>query len=128
VLHCFPLQFCRGLFETLNESLESCTFLNKVSPVDLIGGVSYVHSIRPLKEGMEEVSVTTLGLKNVDVARELDGVALPRELFTMDVHRKQLEALVHEHVPKLAGKIVVKATRTISRQSPYAQQRSIPLL
>jgi hypothetical protein len=81
--------------------------LNKVSPVDLIGGMPCVHSIRPLKEGMEEVSVTTLGLKNVNVARELEGVALPRELFTMDVHRKQLEALVHEHVPQLAGKIVV---------------------
>jgi len=44
------------------------------------------------------------------------------------MHRKQLEALVHEHVPQLAGSIVVKATRTISRQSPYVQQRSIPLL
>ncbi len=44
----------RALFETLNESLDACIFLNKVSPVDLIGGVTYVKSIRTIKEGMEE--------------------------------------------------------------------------
>jgi hypothetical protein len=118
----------RGLFETLNESLDSCLFLNKVSPVDLIGAVSYVQRIHPIKEGMEEVTIVTLGLKNVDVARELQDVALPVELFTHALHRKQVEALVQEKVPLLAGKIVVKAVRTVVRQSPYAMSRSIPLL
>ena len=118
----------RGLFETLCESLDSCFFLNKVSPVDLIGGVSYINSIKPLKEGIEEVKVTTLGLKNLDVTRELIDVAIPEELFTKQLHRKQVEALVQEYCPILAGKIVVKAVRTIVRQSPYAQHKNIPLL
>lgn len=118
----------RGLFETLHESLDSCLFLNKVSPIDLIGGISYINSIKTVKEGVEEVKVTTLGLKNIDVSRELHDVQLPSELFTMQLHRKQVEALVQEYCPVLAGKIVVKAVRTITRQSPYAQQRSIPLL
>jgi hypothetical protein len=79
-------------------------------------------------QGIEEVKVTTLGLKNVDVTRELHGVAIPKELFGHTLHRKQVESLVNEYVPILAGKIVVRAERTIIRQSPFAQQRSIPLL
>ncbi len=70
----------------------------------------------------------TLGIKNTDVTRELSEIPLPVELFTSNLHRKQIEALVLEKIPILEGKIVVKAVRTILRQSPYAQTRSIPLL
>jgi len=118
----------RGLFETLCESLDSCIFLNKVSPVDLIGAISYIQSITQIKEGMEEVKIVTLGLKNVDVPRELASVSLPRELFTEKLHRKQMEQLCADYVPILSEKVVVKAERTIVRQSPFAQARSIPLL
>jgi 2-methylfumaryl-CoA hydratase len=54
----------RGLFETLNESLESCVFLNKVSPVDLIGAVSYVQSIKNIKDGIEELKVITVSRRS----------------------------------------------------------------
>lgn len=128
VLCCFAGSSCSGLFETLSESLESCFFLNKVSPVDLIGAVSYISSIKQIKEGIEEVKIITLGLKDLDVARELAGVKLPLELFTMSLHRKQVEALCADYAPILQGKIVVKSSRSIIRQSPFAQQRSIPLL
>lgn len=119
---------CSGLFETLNERLDSCDFLNKASPIDLLGAVTYIHSIRPLKEGMEEIKLTTLGVKNVDVSRELSGVEMPVEFFTRKLHRKQIEAMAEQYVPALCGKIVVRAHRTVTRQSPFASQRSIPLL
>jgi hypothetical protein len=67
-------------------------------------------------------------VKNLDVPRELKDVSIPKELFTENLHRKQVEALVADYAPILAGKIVVKSVRTIVRQSPFAMQQNIPLL
>ena len=72
----------RGLFECLHETVDSCALINKVSPVDLIGALSYVQHIKPLKEGFEELYVTTIGVKNIDVRVQLEGVRVPVELFT----------------------------------------------
>ena len=72
----------RGLFECLHETIDSCSLINKVSPVDLIGALSYVQHIHMVKEGFEELYVTTIGVKGIDVRTQLEGVRVPVELFT----------------------------------------------
>lgn len=54
----------RSMFETLCEALVSCSLLHTCSPNDVIGAVSYIASIKSLKQGsIEELDVYTLGLK-----------------------------------------------------------------
>jgi hypothetical protein len=118
----------RGFFETLHETVESVAFLNLTSPLDLIGAVSYIKEIKPIAEGLEEIHITTLGIKNIDVSRELKNISLPIELFTEYMRPNALEIFVKEHIPILEGHIVVQVHRMVVRQSPYAQQRNIPLL
>lgn len=118
----------KELFEFVYEQVDFACFANRASPVDLLGAISFVRSIRSLKEGFEEVQLTTLGFKNVDVSKELHQLALPVALFTQQWRPLQLEQFVAQFAPKLKSKIVVVVHRTLVRQSPYAAQRSIPLL
>jgi hypothetical protein len=118
----------RGLFETMHETIEHASFLNKVSPVDLIGAFTYIHNIKSIKDGFEEIDATTVGTKNIDVARELAGVKIPVELFTNRMKPHELEEFLKQHVPVLSEKCVVHSHRKIVRQSPYGQHRAIPLL
>ncbi len=76
----------------------------------------------------EEVCITTLGIKNIDIAMELKGVSIPIELFTERLRPHQLEAFLKTECPMLTDKIVVQAQRRMVRQSPYSQQLNIPLL
>ena len=119
----------RGLFECLHEQVESCSFINKVNPTDMIGALSYIASVKSLKEGFEEVRITTLGVKNIDVALDLKSVPIPVQLFTDKKMRPtQVEAFLEKECPILKDKIVVEVHRKIVRQSPYSQHRQIPLL
>lgn len=72
--------------------------------------------------------MTTVGLKNIDVAKDLEGKQIPAEVFLEHMRPSALEAFLKVNAPFLAQHLVVQADRTIVRQSPYSQQRSIPLL
>jgi hypothetical protein len=67
----------------------------------------------------EELTVCTIGMANFDT-RALEGVALPAELFQRGagLRAREIEALVQQHVPLLAGKIVCIAERKITRAAP----------
>jgi hypothetical protein len=118
----------RGFFEMLYDYCDSCALINRVSPVDLIGAISYVKSIRTLKEGFEEVTVTTVGLKNIDVMTELADIKFPVELFSERWKPSALEEFLRTECPVLEGKVVTWINRTLVRQSPYTQKKNIPLL
>ena len=118
----------RGFYEILYEHIDSCNLINRVSPVDIIGAISYVKSIKTLKEGFEEVNVITLGIKNIDIQRQLHDVRIPVELFTETFKPSQLESFLHNECPILEGQIVTWIARTLVRQSPYTQKKNIPLL
>ena len=118
----------RGLFECLHETVDSCSLINKVSPVDLLGSLSYVQSIREVREGLEELFVTTIGVKGIDVRTELEGARIPVELFTEKMKPTVLEAFLKREFARLSEHVVMQVHRRIVRQSPYAQQFAIPLL
>ena len=118
----------RGFFECLSETIDSCSLINKVAPTDLIGAISYVQHVKEVKEGIEELYVTTVGVKGIDVRVQLEGVRVPVELFTERMRPHVLERFLNIECPQLQEHVVMQIHRRIVRQSPYAQQRSIPLL
>jgi hypothetical protein len=63
--------------------------------------------------------VCTVGMANLDT-RSLEGVALPAELFQRGagLRAREIEALLQQQAPMLAGKIVCIAERKITRAAP----------
>ncbi len=77
----------------------------------------------------EEATVTTFGVKNLDVDRELANTRIPRALFA-EVPRKprEYQDICAKYCPILSDRLAVVATRKIYRQSPYASNNRIFLL
>ena len=107
-------QFRQVVEERLIHSFHAKT----VMPEDRIGAISRVLSVRDAGEGIEEVTVSTLGLINVDVERELVGVELPEALFGPEPIRPgDLRALCAAECPELEDRIALRAVRVLRRLS-----------
>jgi hypothetical protein len=109
----------RDLHEILHEEILHASYANSLHPDDLVGAISYVQSVDETAPGdLEVIQVRTIGLKNVDVKRDLRGVELPLELFTGNAMLpKELERICKTKCPILTNKIVVVMDRRIIRQS-----------
>jgi hypothetical protein len=119
----------RDIFEVLYHEILNCSFLNKVSPVDTIGSMSYVHSITSIPgSSLEEVILTTVGVKNCSVVDELDKKELPPALFQENLLPNDLEDMLEQDFPLLAGKIVCITKRKVIRQSHFEGDFFMPLL
>eukprot|EP00638_Chattonella_subsalsa_P001051 CAMPEP_0117750366 /NCGR_PEP_ID=MMETSP0947-20121206/10318_1 /TAXON_ID=44440 /ORGANISM="Chattonella subsalsa, Strain CCMP2191" /LENGTH=292 /DNA_ID=CAMNT_0005568505 /DNA_START=432 /DNA_END=1310 /DNA_ORIENTATION=- len=110
----------RDLHEKLHEQLASCSFINTLFPGETLGAVSYIKAVDDHVSGnLEQVTIKTMGIKNLDITGELSGKPLPLRLFTEDdLLPKQIEAICDAHIPELSKKIVIMAERKILRQAP----------
>ena len=121
----------RDLFEILYSQINDVRFYNTVSPVDTIGSLSYIHDIKSLDNGLEQINVTHIGIKNCNIIDELNNVQIPIELFSKEassnLKRSQLDQIVN-NIPQLDKKIALICNRTIIRQSMYDSHSNIPLL
>lgn len=80
--------------------------------------MSFVHSVDDNLPGdMELVTVTTLGVKNLNVQRDLQNVDIPIELFQPGMFTKEIESICKKYCPVLSGKIVVSVERKMLRQT-----------
>jgi len=112
----------RDLHEVLHEEITSCAYCQPLNPDTMVGAVSYVHAVDDNLPGdLELVTVTTLGIKNLNVKRDLTGVGLPKTLFQAGIHAKEVEQICKESCPTLSHKIVVQVQRKILRQAPHRE-------
>lgn len=108
----------RDLHEILHEEIKSCAYINNLHPDNVVGAISFVHSVDDNLPGdMELVTVTTLGVKNLNVQRDLQNVDIPAELFQSGLFTKEVEKICKESCPVLSGKIVVAVERKMLRQT-----------
>jgi hypothetical protein len=75
---------------------------------------------------LEICTVRTLGIKNMDVMRDLKGVDIPLELLQMYPHgrsikTKDIQRICKSHCPQLHGKIVLLMDRRILRQARHEE-------
>ena len=120
---------CGGFVQALVQGLASPEFRQVVAerlihsfhtgtvmPEDRIGALSRVLTVRDVGQGIEEVTVSTLGLLNVDVEQELIGVHIPDALFGPDpVKPAALRALCAAQCPVLENRIALRAIRVLRR-------------
>jgi citrate lyase beta subunit/acyl dehydratase len=106
----------RELRQILDEEIVQCSHVNRVTPGDNIGAISYVIDVEPFTEHLEWVTVKTLGLKNIDVATELADVAIPRELLQADpLKPSAIESICAARCTFLARRIALQMTRKLLR-------------
>jgi len=109
----------RDLHEVLHEEIERVSFLNSLHPGNVVGAITYIASVDDSIAGdLESLQVRTLGLKNVDVVKDLQDVLLPMELFvTPNILPKDMERICKAKCPILSKKIVAVVDRKIIRQA-----------
>ena len=92
-----------------------------VKPEDRIGAITRVLRVTPAGDGFEDVLVSTLGLLNVDVERDLVGVPIPQALFGPEpIRPSDLRSLCARECPALEGRVALRAVRMLRRLAPAA--------
>ena len=101
--------------QVVGERLVHSFHTGTVMPEDRIGAVSKVLSIED--DGDHQlVTVSTLGLINVDVEQELSGVAIPDALFGPEPTKPSaLRGLCAAQCPVLENRIALRAVRVLRR-------------
>ena len=111
----------RDFHELLHQEMINCNFVNPLHPGNIVGAMSYVHSVQEAVGDLEIVTVRTLGVKNMDVKRDLQGVDIPLELLQVGpdpIKSRDIQGICKTKCPQLHDKIVVQMDRKILRQSP----------
>jgi acyl dehydratase len=112
----------RDLHEILHEEILSCAYVNELNPGAVVGAVSYISAVDDNLPGdLEVVTVCTLGIRDVNVKRDLAGVGIPLQLFKPGIFSKEIEKICKESCPILSGKIVVQVERKIVRQTRHRE-------
>jgi citrate lyase beta subunit len=99
------------------EEIIHCSNINRVIFDDLIGSLSYIINVKPIagNEVLEEVTVKTLGIKNLDMDMLVD-LELPEELFTSQpLKPSEFEEICQDKCPILYHKIACQTTRKLIR-------------
>jgi len=118
----------REMYEILHETIDKSRIFQRVGPLDTVGAVSYIKNVQPLQNDLEEVTLSTIGIKNCAVRTDLKGVPIPLALFSDDLkERKEVSELLKKECPILENKIVCKVDRRIVR-SVSRESLSQPLL
>ncbi|OUU24063.1 MAG: hypothetical protein CBC13_04145 [Planctomycetia bacterium TMED53] len=106
----------REIRQVLDETLIHSSHINTVTPEDGIGSISKILEIENISDRLERVTLKTLGLKNVDVSKELSSLEIPNKLLNSDpLKPSEIELTCSDQCPELAGKIAMQATRSILR-------------
>lgn len=112
----------RDLHEVLHEEIQSCSYVNALDPDTVVGAISYVSAVdENLPGDLELVTVTTLGIKNLNVKRDLATTGIPKALFEPGIFAKEIEQICKESCPVLSNKIVVQVERKILRQTSHRE-------
>ena len=106
----------RELRQIVHEQVIQASHINTVAPEDRIGAISFIRSVTPISDRLEEVELKTFGLRNVDIARELGGRALPLALFEAEGTKPSVyEEICQRDCPDLSGRIALQIERRILR-------------
>jgi hypothetical protein len=118
----------RDFHEVLHEEIVSVNYVNSLHPGNMVGAISYIQSVDDAVGDLQVVTVRTLGIKNLDVKKDLQGVGLPIELFDTRsrstgkrTKKTDLELICKTKCPQLQNKIVVQVDRKILRQARHQE-------
>ncbi|XP_078695691.1 uncharacterized protein LOC144924439 [Branchiostoma floridae x Branchiostoma belcheri] len=114
--------------DILYQEVVESSNVNRTNQEDMIGSVSYIHSIQQLAENpdLEEVTVRTLGIKNLDVEELLER-EVPVRLFSgTSMKTSDYEEICREDFPLLYRRIVAQVLWKFLRLRPISSSDEVP--
>ncbi|XP_078695683.1 uncharacterized protein LOC144924434 isoform X1 [Branchiostoma floridae x Branchiostoma belcheri] len=114
--------------DILYQEVVKSSNVNRTNQEDMIGSVSYIHSIQQLAENpdLEEVTVRTLGIKNLDVEELLER-EVPVILFSgTRMKTSDYEEICREAFPLLYRRIVTQVLWKFLRLRPLSSSDEVP--
>jgi hypothetical protein len=115
----------RDFHEILHEELLNANYVNSLHPGNIVGAISYIQSVEEAVGDLEICTVRTLGIKNMDVMRDLRGVDIPLELLQIKpnnkIRTKDIQRICKTSCPQLYNKIIVQMDRRILRQARHQE-------
>ncbi|MCB0762705.1 MAG: Sua5/YciO/YrdC/YwlC family protein [Flavobacteriales bacterium] len=98
----------RDFKDTIHEKVVQTKHINPVNHEEGLGAFSYILD-RQVSGMMEELTIRTFGLKNMDVEKELEGMNIPLKLLQTD-HLKpsEIESICRAECPELAAQICMR--------------------
>ncbi|XP_019632029.1 PREDICTED: uncharacterized protein LOC109475706 isoform X2 [Branchiostoma belcheri] len=114
--------------DILYQEVVKSSNVNRTNQEDMIGSVSYIHSIQQLAENpdLEEVTVRTLGIKNLDVEELLER-EVPVRLFSgTRMKTSDYEEICREDFPLLYRRIVTQVLWKFLRLRPLSSSDEVP--
>jgi len=112
----------REFFEVIFQTVSSAMFVAKLNPMEPLGAVSYVTDVKRINHKLEEVSMVTIGIKNLDVVRMLESIDLPESLFTQVGNRPSFVInTIENKCPVLKNNVVCHLERKIIRMTPKTE-------
>ncbi|CAH1266769.1 Hypp3568 [Branchiostoma lanceolatum] len=106
--------------DVLYETVVEATNPNRVNQEDVIGSVSFILDVQrlPQNSDLEEVTVRTLGIKNLDMDELLDR-NIPVQLFTgNNMESTNIEKICEQKFPLLCRRIAVQVLWKFLRLRP----------
>ncbi|XP_035668221.1 uncharacterized protein LOC118410555 isoform X2 [Branchiostoma floridae] len=106
--------------DILYQEVVEASNVNRVNQEDMIGSVSFIHSIQQLKENpdLEEVTVRTLGIKNLDVDELMDRDFPVRLFCGANMKTADYEKICSEEFPLLYRRIATQVLWKFLRLRP----------
>lgn len=123
----------RDFHEGLHEEILNVNYVNALHPGNMVGAISYIQNVEDVGGGagdLQMITVRTLGIKNLDVVKDLERVDLPLELFELGgatrrgegggggIKAKTIQQICKSKCPQLYNQIIVQIDRRILRQAP----------
>lgn len=108
----------RDLKFSMYEVISRTSHVNPLSPNEHLGAMSLITDVAT-EDGIEEVKVRTFGIRELDVPRVMDGLALPLELCAAELKsRVEVESICNAHMPELAGRVSLVVDWVFWRNAP----------
>ncbi|XP_078696701.1 uncharacterized protein LOC144924911 [Branchiostoma floridae x Branchiostoma belcheri] len=114
--------------DILYQEVVEASNVNRTPQEDMIGSISYIHSVRQLAENpdLEEVTVRTLGIKNLEMEEILER-EVPVRLFSgTRMKTSDYEEICREDFPLLYRRIAAQVLWKFLRLRPQTASDEVP--
>ncbi|CAH1252687.1 CLYBL [Branchiostoma lanceolatum] len=108
--------------DILYEEVVEASNVNRVNQEDMVGSISFIHNVHPLPENpdLEEVTVRTLGIKNLDVDELMERDFPVRLFHGTNMKTADYEEICREEFPLLYRRIAAQVLWKFLRLRPAA--------
>jgi len=107
----------RDIRFALDHEIIDTMHINRIHHEDAVGAMSYILDTK-VKDGIEEITLRTFGLKNIDAENDLANMEIPLELLSSpSIKPSEIELICRNYCPDLHQRICARFTWKLWRKA-----------